>query len=165
MPPCGAGKTTPTGETKDGTVTPNGEPVASEVQRNVPQTNHESKSAIVASANHTKKPDPVPSSSTSKEDRHKESDEYLRSRDLKRKAFELNNAKIRLALWPSPEAEADIKTATFCNTIDYENLAGSLRFRDAWSDFTKLSHLTTVPERARVIRLALGAVRKPRRPR
>ena len=158
--PCGAGKTTttPTGETKDSTVTPIGEPVASEVQPTVSPTTNESKSAIAASADHTSKPNPVPSLSASKEDRRKESDEYVRSRDLKRKAFELKNAKIRLALWPSPEAEADIKTATFCDTIDYERLAGSLRFRDAWSDFSKLSH-PTGPERARVIRLAIEALK------
>ena len=163
--PCGAGMTTTptTSAAKDSTVAPiSGEPVASEVRPDdklSPQ--NVSTSVPVTSADHTKNPDPTPaasSSQASKEGRRKESEEYIRSRDLKRKALDLRDSKIRLALWPSPEAEADIKSATFSDTIDYQRLNSSLRFRDAWSDFSRLSH-PTGPERARVIRLAVEALK------
>ena len=156
--------TTPTtSAAKDSTVAPiSGEPVASEVRPDdklSPQS--VSTSVPATSADHTKNPDPTPAASSSQasnEGRRKESDEYIRSRDLKRKALDLRDSKIRLALWPSPEAEADIKSATFSDTIDYQRLNSSLRFRDAWSDFSKLSH-PTGPERARVIRLAVEALK------
>ena len=72
-----------------------------------------------------------------KEGRRKQSAEYQREKELRKQAYEQKMAKIKLALWPTNEA---VKTMEqFIGApINYEKLANSTRFNDAWSTFNKL---------------------------
>ena len=71
-----------------------------------------------------------------KSDRGKRhSPEYQREKELRRKVFEMRMDKVRLSLWPTNEAVKTLEQK-LGEKINYERLGNSVRFMDAWSEFS-----------------------------
>lgn len=129
----------PTDGAKASTVTDTTEPVAaaaptsdSKSTTNAPMGSStpdgQPSSATPASSN-------VPSSPSSG-GRRQQSAQYRREREQRLAALKLKFDKIRLALWPTPEAVGQMKKAVD-GEIDFERLNNSTRFMDAWATFNK----------------------------
>ena len=69
----------------------------------------------------------------------RQSSEFERQRESLRQAYKLKHDKVRLALWPTPEAESDFKRRVK-GEINYERLDKSVRFQDAWKTFSAMSN-------------------------
>ena len=65
----------------------------------------------------------------------KQSPEYLREKELRRKAFEMRMDKVRLSLWPTNDMVKTLEQK-LGEKIRYECLGNSLCFMDAWSHFS-----------------------------
>ena len=83
----------------------------------------------------------------------------VQAREKRREEQKALRERVRLALWPTPEAESNLKRKTLCQEIDYGRLQDSVRFRDAWLDFSRQTKPTS-KARDSLIKLAIDILAK-----
>ena len=83
-------------------------------------------------------------------------------RDAREKAHNEEIKKIRLALWPSPEAERSLLKKISDEKIDYRRLRDCVKWNDLWHTFQKAKTPTT-KMRDELRKLAADILKKPSR--